>query len=252
MDTRNIIKLMNNQIISEDEKQKEIKSSLRNINDSKILNQTFQNMTPLMEAAQLGDVVTMKELLAAKAEVNARPESCLMPALHWAAHSGKAQCVELLIEAKAYLNAMDHVNFGLSPLSLAAGLVAKATGDSNACVRLLLVAGAAINSLNPNEIGIPDLYESLSKCNERDELTKLAFKQLLHLNQKEKERLQKNVSGKNTNNWILSKKTLLSEEITHIKIVLGETSDETMDGLVYSDIKKSLLEEPVGMKCLIM
>lgn len=249
MDTRHIIKLMNNQIITTDEKNQEMKAYLHKINPQD-LDTTYQNMTPLMEAANLGDVATLQALIEAKANVNARPESCLMPALHWAAHSGKTECVKLLIDAKANFNSIPHVNFGLSPLSLAAGLAAKATGDSSGCVLILLAAGAEINSLNPNEISIPDLYDSLAKCNEREDLTKNAFSQLLLLNQKENERLKKNNSFKNP--WLLSKKTLLPEEIGHIQMILSWDEERNQDELMYSDIKKSMKDDPVGMKCLMM
>jgi ankyrin repeat protein len=239
---------MNDTIISVEEKNQEITKIISNIKDSKLLNSTFQNMTPLMEAANLGNAEVLKALIDSKADVNACPEGCLMPALHWAAHSGKSECLQLLINAKANLKSIPHINFGLSPLSLAASRFAKVAGDSKKCVRLLLAAGAEINLANSMETRVPDLYDIMIHCFTHENLTLQAYRQLLRINKKENARVKSLGVNENMNAWIASKTTLLAEEIHHIKVILDEPYDGSEE--MYTSVK--IKPENPGKKCLIM
>lgn len=91
----------------------------------------------LVIAAQQGNVVKITELLAvAGVNVNEADSGTGRTALHWAARENRAEIIQLLLAAKADVNAADRT--GKGPLTLAAE-----TGSVDA-TKLLLDAGASV------------------------------------------------------------------------------------------------------------
>ncbi len=114
-------------------------------------------VSELIHASQTGDLETVKRLLAAGADVNARDEDG-WPALTRACYSpelkhGFADIVRLLIEAGADIEAP--IGYGVRPLMLAAGY-----GEAE-IVATLLNAGADV--LAQNEGG----YTALAMAKQR-------------------------------------------------------------------------------------
>ena len=96
-------------------------------------------MSELVLAAQQGNVVKLKELLAvAGTNVNQVDPDTGRTALHWAARENRGEIIGLLIEAKADVNAPDRT--GKGPLTLAAE-----TGSVDA-TRRLADAGASVTA----------------------------------------------------------------------------------------------------------
>jgi len=91
----------------------------------------------LVIAAQQGNVVKIKELLAIPGmNVNEADSGTGRTALHWAARENRAEIIQLLLAAKADVNAAERT--GKGPLTLAAE-----TGSVDA-TKLLLDAGASV------------------------------------------------------------------------------------------------------------
>lgn len=103
-----------------------------------------EGATPLMLAAYVGDLVKVKALLAAGADVNARDArgwSAISRAVHNAEQDrGFADVVQVLIEAGADIEAT--IGYGVRPLMLAAGY------GETAVVEVLLRAGADVLARN--------------------------------------------------------------------------------------------------------
>ncbi len=89
--------------------------------------------TRVVEAARQQDIAAVRQLLAAKADVNA-PQPDGATALHWAAFRGDLALTTLLLTARPETNARN--DYGVTPLSLAASQA------SSAVVEALLTAGA--------------------------------------------------------------------------------------------------------------
>ncbi|GAB1342378.1 ankyrin repeat domain-containing protein [Gemmatimonas sp.] len=94
---------------------------------------------PVADAAMLGDLATVRTLLAKGASAN-EPQGDGMTALHWAAQRGDSAMAALLLKAKASPQAITRVG-AHQPLH-----VASASGSS-AVVRLLLAAHADARAL---------------------------------------------------------------------------------------------------------
>ena len=92
------------------------------------------------DAAQKGDLGTIRSLIQQKADVNI-PLADGTTALHWVVRADDLQSAELLIRAGADVKAADR--YGLTPLSLAC------TNGSVAMIRKLLDAGADADSPDP-------------------------------------------------------------------------------------------------------
>ena len=83
---------------------------------------SLSNMSPhsvpdMVQAAQKGDMESLKKLLAEGADINVKDVAFYTP-LMAAIYSGKTEAALYLIEQKADINAQDH--FGVTPLMLAA------------------------------------------------------------------------------------------------------------------------------------
>lgn len=89
-----------------------------------------------MDAAELGDIITVKKLVAQGADINYKP-SDKRTALHWASNKGKFVVVKYLIENGADVDAMAFD--GSTPLMFAA------SGNKLAIVKLLVEYGADVN-----------------------------------------------------------------------------------------------------------
>ena len=76
-----------------------------------------QSESPVADAAQRGDLGTVRELLRSGADVNAAQNSG-MSALHWAAQQNDAPVIEILLYAGANTEATTRLG-GYTPLHLA-------------------------------------------------------------------------------------------------------------------------------------
>ncbi|HSQ29779.1 MAG TPA: ankyrin repeat domain-containing protein [Gemmatimonadaceae bacterium] len=94
--------------------------------------------TPVADAAQRGDLATVKKLIAQGAGVNA-PQGDGMTALHWAADRGDSALAAVLLRAKANVRATTRIG-SYTPLHIAAR-----TGNP-AVVRALLAAGSDVKA----------------------------------------------------------------------------------------------------------
>ena len=92
--------------------------------------------TPLMQAAADGELLNVKLLTKAGADLNARDTDYGDTALTWASNQGHAECVRALIAAGADANQANR--YGWS------GLIYAATYNHPECVRELLAAGANV------------------------------------------------------------------------------------------------------------
>jgi ankyrin repeat protein len=93
--------------------------------------------SPLADAAEKSDRVTIRTLLKQHADVNA-PQVDGMAALHWAAHLDDLETTKLLIKAGANVNSTNH--YGVTPLSMAC------VNGNTELVESLLAAGADPNT----------------------------------------------------------------------------------------------------------
>ena len=106
----------------------------------------------LADAAQRGDIETVRSLLAGDADVNAAHGDG-MTALHWAAYRNDVEMAQLLTKSGADLKAATREET-LTPLLIASG-----TGNA-ALIKLLLDAGA--DASEANSIGTTALMEAAS------------------------------------------------------------------------------------------
>ena len=93
---------------------------------------------PVADAVMNGEVAAVRSLIAAGADVNV-PQGDGMTALHWAAFQDDADVAQVLINAKANVEAETRIG-AIRPLSMAA------TNGSAAMIDLLVDAGANVNS----------------------------------------------------------------------------------------------------------
>ena len=94
--------------------------------------------TPLMQAAADGELLNVKLLAKAGADLNARDTDYGDTALTWASNQGHAECVRALIAAGVDANKANR--YGWS------GLVYAATYNHPECIRELLAAGANVSA----------------------------------------------------------------------------------------------------------
>ena len=94
--------------------------------------------TPLMQAAADGELLNVKLLAKAGADLNARDTDYGDTALTWASNQGHAECVRALIAAGVDANQANR--YGWS------GLVYAATYNHPECIRELLAAGANVSA----------------------------------------------------------------------------------------------------------
>src|SRR5688572_2758797 len=95
---------------------------------------------PLVDAADRGDLASVRTLLGQKADVNAAREDGLT-ALHAAVHADRLDIADALLRAGANVTAKDR--YGLTPLYLAS------LNGNVALIQRLLDAGADANATNP-------------------------------------------------------------------------------------------------------
>jgi ankyrin repeat protein len=112
--------------------------------------------SPVADAAERGDLATMKSLLKEGADVNAA-QGDGMSALHWAAERGNAELAELLIYAGANISAQTRIG-QYTPLHLAG------KSGSAAVAKALLKAGADVNVRSTNS-GVTPLHMAASSGN---------------------------------------------------------------------------------------
>jgi ankyrin repeat protein len=103
--------------------------------------------SPVADAAERGDVATVKALLKDGADVNAA-QGDGMSALHWAADRGNAELAELLIYAGANTSAQTRIG-QYTPLHLAG------KSGSAAVAKALLRAGAVVDARSSNSGATP-------------------------------------------------------------------------------------------------
>lgn len=100
---------------------------------------------PFQEAIRHGDVARVKQLLEKNpGAIAAREETTLMTLLHFAADSGRAEIVELLLELKADINARDAE--GSTPLHHAARSKRDRNKYASGVIDLLVDRGAEVNA----------------------------------------------------------------------------------------------------------
>src|SRR4051812_18588721 len=92
---------------------------------------------PLADAAEKDNARAIRDLLSAKANVNA-PQADGMTALHWAVQHEDVAAVEMLLAGKADVQAKNR--YGVTPLAIAC------TTGSGPIVEKLLAAGADANA----------------------------------------------------------------------------------------------------------
>ena len=97
--------------------------------------------SPVADAAEKGDVVAVRALLASKADVNA-PQADGATAIQWAAYSNNLELADVLIKAGANVKLANHD--GATPLFLAA------TNGNAKMLAKLLAAGADPNEVQPD------------------------------------------------------------------------------------------------------
>lgn len=95
--------------------------------------------TPLTMAAANGDSAKVRELIAQKADVNARDQNGITP-LMWAARSGQTEVIPALIDAGADVNARDCAVNGWTPL------IHAIHKNQNTAALLLIERGADVNA----------------------------------------------------------------------------------------------------------
>lgn len=98
--------------------------------------------SPVADAAENGDIATVKALLAKKADVNA-PQADGATAIQWAAYANNLELADVLIKAGANVKLANHD--GATPMYLAA-----MNGNPQMLAKLL-AAGADVNERQPND-----------------------------------------------------------------------------------------------------
>src|SRR5688572_13991203 len=91
----------------------------------------------LVDAAMIGDRVAVQGLLQQKADIN-RAHGDGTTALHWAVLNNDLEMVQMLVQAKADVNATSRFD-AITPLYLAA------TNGNSAIIEVLIGAGADVN-----------------------------------------------------------------------------------------------------------
>lgn len=112
-----------------------------------LLVSTLQGRSPVADAASIGDIETVRQLLREGADVNA-PQGDGMTGLHWAAHRGDAPLAEILIYAGAKLESGTRIGH-YTPLHIACR---RAHAE---VVKLLLRQGADPNAATTNSGATP-------------------------------------------------------------------------------------------------
>lgn len=120
--------------------------------------------TALVEAARTGDAVTVRTLVAKRADVNATGVDGTTP-LHWAVHHDNAELVELLVRAGADVKKENR--YGVRPLWLAAvngspkvlALLLRAGADPNTAM-----AGGETVAMTAARAGNPDAVRALAEA----------------------------------------------------------------------------------------
>ena len=122
----------------------------------------------IRDAAYDGNIETVKQAIAAGADVNEKDNIGLTP-LHSAAREGHKEIIELLIAAGAEVNAKDKID-GYIPLHLAADEGHKEV------VELLIAEGADVNAMDDNGVTPLDWAIGFQRFEIADLLRKLGGK----------------------------------------------------------------------------
>ena len=117
--------------------------------DVNFKNVIYPNTTPLLVAASIGNLLTLKVLLQSKADPNLGDAENLSP-LYLACHYGHHQCVNLLLQSKADPNIQ--VNYGVTALYIAC------QNGHYKCVDVLLKSNADPDIQTKLSIGATALY----------------------------------------------------------------------------------------------
>lgn len=146
----------------------DISACLELIDKGADVDEVFEEMTPLKEAASQGRADICRLLLAEGATVDYSPGFESLSALHLAAMSGNPECCRVLLDAGADVNGRTRT--GSTPLHLA-------MPDIEMC-RHLIAAGADVNATNRwDETPLFALFQDL--CEEPEEKLLALVKMLL-------------------------------------------------------------------------
>jgi ankyrin repeat protein len=111
---------------------------------------TEQQITDLFKAAQEGNAVHLRELLDVEPTLaNAENNDGLTP-LGFAAHFGKVEAVQVLLEYGADVNALSHSKVSFIPSNTALH-AAIAGNKSTAVIEILIKNGADVNAIDSHE-----------------------------------------------------------------------------------------------------
>jgi ankyrin repeat protein len=103
------------------------------------LTRRYEPTTPLTVAAERGDAVLVRKLIASGVDLDERDKSGYT-ALTWAARNGNTEVAKALIEARADMNARDCAANGWTPL------IHAIHKNNNEVARLLIERGADVNA----------------------------------------------------------------------------------------------------------
>ncbi len=249
MEARYIVEIITDKKLESSEKAELVKEYVKNLSDPKILDVVYDKDTALTAAVHGNYPECVQILIDAKADVDAKPKECMLSPLHWAAYEGYSDCLKLLIEAKANVNTLNM--HGNTALGFAAGLIAKSSNQQSECVRLLLIAGAELNLESYSDSDVRTLYKILIEDN-NNLGKKPAFEALLRINEKVKIKEM----NRNTNSMMFMSKALRNDEIEIINKILGKQSPEIqyVSLRLFTNEQKSEdnNEKGVSGKCLVM